>query len=225
MNDEQPPYGTDPDTDESESRAALAPFAAALSSAAVWAEAPAGLEALVVERVRAASDAAPTVAAVAPDAPPRWARGSIGRRMLPLLAAAAAVIAFSAGFAIDHIGNDDGGEAAPVADVQLTGTELAPDASASGHVVDSGAGYAIRLSMDGLAPAPEGEYYEGWLRADDGAMVSVGTFHMRGGDGSVVLWSGVRIAEYDTLVVTKQVERSPDDTSDQILLEGHIERR
>ena len=41
-------------------------------------------------------------------------------------------------------------------------------------------------------PAPEGQYYEGWLHdTDSGDWVSVGTFHMRGGDGRVVLWSGV----------------------------------
>ena len=71
----------------------------------------------------------------------------------------------------------------------------------------------------------EGSHYEGWLRADDGEMVSVGTFHMRGGDGSVVLWSGMRVAEYSTLIVTKQVERSADDSHDQVVLEGEIERR
>ena len=70
--------------------------------------------------------------------------------------------------------------------------------------VDRGAGYAIRLDMAGLPPAAEGEFYEGWLRADDGEMVSVGTFHMRSGDSDVVLWSGVRIAEYHTLIVTEE---------------------
>ena len=31
----------------------------------------------------------------------------------------------------------------------------------------------------------------------------MGTFHMRGGDDTVVLWSGVPLAGYPTLVVTR----------------------
>ena len=216
MNDEQPPDRPDSDAEESESRAALAPFAASLGSAAVWSVPPDELEALVLERVRAAA----ATNSVAPAASPARVRGVISRRLLP--AVAAAVVAFAIGFAIANRSDDD---ANAMADVQLAGTELAPTASASGDVVDRGAGYAIRLDMVGLPPAPEGSYYEGWLRADDGEMVSVGTFHMRGGDGSVVLWSGVRVAEYSTLIVTEQVERSPDDSHDQVVLEGEIERR
>ncbi len=213
---EQPPHGTDPDADESESRAALVPFAASLGSAAVWSDPPDALEALVLDRVRAATATDPVV--------PETSRSRVGvaiaRRVLP--AVAAAVIAFSIGFAIANRSDDD---VDAMADVQLAGTELAPSASATGNVVDRGAGYAIRLDMDGLPPAPDGSYYEGWLRADDGEMVSVGTFHMRGGDGSVVLWSGVRVAEYSTLVVTEQMERSPGDPHDRVVLEGQIETR
>ena len=41
-----------------------------------------------------------------------------------------------------------------------------------------------------------------------GDWVSVGTFHMRGGDGRVVLWSGVPIARYRELLVTAEIEGS-----------------
>jgi hypothetical protein len=217
MNSEQPTNGTDTPDDDTEFRALLAPFAGVLGSAATWADPPADLEESIVEQVRATP---------APDrivAPPR----SIGSRRrlwaVPLTAAAAAAVAFGAGLLIaDGDGEDD---VAAVADVDLVGTDLAPDAHARGDVVDRGAGYAIRLDMAGLPPAAEGEYYEGWLRADDGEMVSVGTFHMRSGDSDIVLWSGVRIAEYDTLIVTEEQERSGADASDRVVLEGPVERR
>ena len=217
MNSEQPTNGIDTPDDDSEFRALLAPFAGVLGSAAMWADPPADLESSIVEQIRTTSAADRIVA------PPR----SIGSRRrlwaVPLTAAAAAAVAFGAGLLIaDGDGDDD---VAAIADVELAGTELAPDAQASGDVVDRGAGYAIRLDMAGLPPAAEGEYYEGWLQADDGEMVSVGTFHMRSGDSNIVLWSGVRIAEYHTLIVTEEQERSGADASDRVVLEGAVERR
>ena len=60
-------------------------------------------------------------------------------------------------------GDDDDRSAEPVAEVELAPTDLAVGARADGTVVDAGAGYSIRLDVAGLPPAPEGEYYEGWL--------------------------------------------------------------
>ena len=219
MNSEQPTNGIDDNADETRLRVVLEPFAALLRSDAVWAEPPAGLEASIVERITTESPS------------PEWLRAEAARPApvsrhrswaAPVLAAAAAVAAFVAGFLIAD--RDDDGVAA-IAEVDLVGTELAPDASASGDVTDRGAGYSIRLDVGGLPPAAEGEYYEGWLRADDGEMVSVGTFHMRSGDGPIVLWSGVRIAEYHTLVITEELERSGEEPSDLVVLEGQVERR
>ena len=179
-----------------------------LRSDAVWAEPPAGLEASIVERITTESPSPELDAGRSRSAGP--ARTRHRSWVAPALAAAAAVAAFVAGFLIAD--RDDDGVAA-IAEVDLVGTELAPDASASGDVTDRGAGYSIRLDVGGLPPAAEGEYYEGWLRADDGEMVSVGTFHMRSGDGPIVLWSGVRIAEYHTLVITEELERSGEEPS------------
>ena len=65
--------------------------------------------------------------------------------------------------------------------------------------------------MADLPAAPEGEYYEGWVYEESsGEWVSVGTFHMRDGDGRVVLWSGVPIDRYRELLVTAETE-GPDD--------------
>lgn len=221
MNSEQATNGNDPTADDqtaddTESRAALDPFGSVLRGAAVWAEPPAGLEALIVEQIRSASAAPPESAVTASSR----ASGAGWRRVLPAVAAAA--IAFTGGFLIAHRDDDD---PEAVANVALTGTDLTPGASATGEVIDRGAGYAIRLETAGLPPAPDGSYYEGFLRADDGEMVSVGTFHMRGGDGTVVLWSGVQIAEYGTLVVSERVERSDADGTQRVVLEGELRRR
>ena len=218
MNSERPTNGIDTPDDEAEFRAMLTPFAGVFGSAATWADPPAELESSIVEQIRAAS-----AASEGPLAPVR----SIGSRRrlwaVPAAAAAAAVLAFGAGLFVANGSDKD--DIAAVADVDLAGTVLAPDARASGDVVDRGAGYAIRLDMAGLPPAAEGEFYQGWLRADDGEMVSVGTFHMRSGDSDVVLWSGVRIAEYHTLIVTEEQERSGAEASDRVVLEGAVERR
>lgn len=221
MNSERPTNGIDTPDDDAEFRALLAPFAGVLGSAAVWADPPPDLESTILAQIRETS--------AAPDeslAPVR----SIGSRRprsrwVPAMAAAAAVLAFGAGLLVAG-GTDDDGDVAAIADVDLTGTDLAPEARASGEVVDRGAGYAIRLDMAGLPPAAEGEFYQGWLRADDGEMVSVGTFHMRSGDGDIVLWSGVKIAEYPTLLVTEEQERSGTaEASDRVVLEGPVELR
>jgi hypothetical protein len=218
MNSERPTNGIDTPDDDTELRALLAPFADVLGSEAMWAEPPAGLVDSIVAQISATT---PAVVALAPPTP----IGSRRRRPIwavPSMAAAAAVAAFLAGFLIADRDDDD---VSAIADIELAGTPLAPDARARGDVVDRGAGYAIRLDMAGLPAAAEGEFYEGWLRADDGEMVSVGTFHMRSGDSDVVLWSGVRIAEYHTLIVTEEQERSGAEASDRVVLEGAVERR
>jgi hypothetical protein len=132
-----------------------------------------------------------------------------GRRWGWTIFAAAAAIAavFAVGFAIGGAGRDDEPANADdplVAELVLVGTDLAPEAAATVEVFDRGAGYALILDTSGLAPAEGAEYYEGWLRSAAGDEVSVGTFHMRGGDDTVVLWSGVPIEEFPTVVVTRE---------------------
>ena len=145
--------------------------------------------------------------------------------MAPGLAiAAAALVAFAAGALLTG-GDDDGRSREPIADIELAPTALGAGATAEGTVADAGAGYSINIEVAGLPPAPEGEYYEGWLHDEEtGNWVSVGTFHMRGGDGRVVLWAGVPIAEYRELVVTAEVEGSSNGRGD-ILLAGPLEDR
>ena len=208
----------------------LSAFAPALHSASVWAVAPSDLGDRVLtviahERAATATTDGATLgtdATVTPIAAASGRRRWLLRAVLP--AAAAVVLAFGAGVWLGRndepaVAVDDPADAA--ATVSLTGTELAPAASATGLIFDRGAGYSIRLHVDGLAPAPTGEYYEGWLQSPTGDQVSVGTFHMRGGDGTVVLWSGVAVEGYPTLLVTKQVE-GEEASSPQVVLSGSV---
>lgn len=82
------------------------------------------------------------------------------------------------------------------------------------------AGWWIRLDMTGLAPAPDGSYYEGWV-TDGTDVVSVGTFHMRE-DGYVALWSGVPLTEYPELVVTREVVADGTAPSDDVVVTGRL---
>jgi Anti-sigma-K factor rskA, C-terminal len=210
----------------------LAAFGTTLRSESAWVPVPVDLGERVVAAV--AAERAATVRTVAPTegslrsagAVPLAARPSAGRRRAArwlLAAAAVAVLAFAAGLWIGGRDGDDGAtdDATSAATVTLTGTELAPGAAGAGSVLDRGAGYSIRLQVDGLAPAPAGVYYEGWLRSDDGDLVSVGTFHMRGGDGTVTLWSGVAMEGYPTLIVTTQHEGA-DEGPGAIVLAGPV---
>lgn len=104
-------------------------------------------------------------------------------------------------------------------DFVLAGTNLAPQATAEVRVIETPAGIVLRLEVEGLDPAPPGTYYQGWVLSDDTA-VSVGTFHMRGGDGSVAFWSGVETDRYPTLIVTLQEETAGPARSDTIVLTG-----
>lgn len=137
--------------------------------------------------------------------------GTTGRRRV--LVAAAAVVAVVVGVAGFLSTRPE-----PV-DFVLAGTELAPSAEADVRVVETPAGLVYRLDVRGLAPAEPGTYYEGWVESERGS-VSVGTFHMRGGDGFVAFWSGVDPVEYPLLVITLEVEEDGPLRSDRVVLTG-----
>jgi hypothetical protein len=106
--------------------------------------------------------------------------------------------------------------------VAIGGTELMPDAEGVATLRPADSGWYIRLDLEGLPPAPEGSYYEGWVWSDDDG-VSIGTFHLRGGSGPVVLWSGVDVADYPAIWVTLEEEGAGPDASDLIMMKGRIE--
>lgn len=162
-----------------------------LTSEAVWADAPDVLDAVLAE----IDSAGP---------------GASDRRLWMPAAAVLFLVVAIASFALTR--------PEPV-DFTLAGTNLAPTASADVRVVETPAGIVLRLDVAGLPPADPGTYYQGWVVAGDRA-VSVGTFHMRGGDGGVAFWSGVEPTDYPELIVTLQSETDGPARSDLVVLIG-----
>jgi len=199
----------------------------------VWDEPPPGLEDAVVAAIVAEREVARPVAGAHPPAEAgaaaandelaarrhRGARGRSWVRPFAAGAAAAAVLVLVVAGATALGGDDDqtGGQL-----VALAGTELAPDASADATVVDTPLGTVVELDVRGLDPAPEGTYYQAWLREPGaaGESVSVGTFHLRGGDGEVELWGGVSPEQYPVLTVTLQQEGAGPASSGEVVLRG-----
>jgi hypothetical protein len=58
--------------------------------------------------------------------------------------------------------------------------------------------------------------------SDDGEGVSIGTFHLRGDEMPIVLWSGVPLADYPEIWVTLESEADGPEASDQIVMTGRI---
>jgi hypothetical protein len=132
-------------------------------------------------------------------------RRSAGAAVAALLAAAAVVISIVV-------------TRGPVTtDVALAGTRLAPAASAVAKLHATPSGLAIELDVSGLPPSPPGFYYQAWMKGPHG-LVTIGTFHMRGGPGTVELWSAVTLAGYPTITVTREPEDGNPASSGQVVL-------
>ena len=216
MNDRHDPLDDELDPDE------LAALGDLLGNDAVWAEPPAGLEDAVVAAI-AAEAAAGGIPARSPEpevptAPVADNVVPFRRRLLPVVGAAAAVLIAAFGL-VTVLGNgDDGPEGQLVA---LAATDLAPGASGEADVVDTPSGVKILLDVSGLPPAPEGGFFQAWVRNPDGG-VSAGTFHLRGGDSEIELWSGEPIDDYPLITVTIQMEGEGPESSGQVVLRGEI---
>lgn len=139
-------------------------------------------------------------------------------------AAAAAVVAVLVLGGIGVLGSDDDGSGPAGVEVALAGTELAPEASAVADVVDTPQGTRIDLDVTGLEPAPDGTFYQAWLRqpGEGGEGVSAGTFHLRGGDGQIELWAGVTPDDYPLVTVTLQDEGAGSASSGDVVLRGTV---
>jgi Anti-sigma-K factor rskA len=230
MSSDEPITGGTGEHGDGLAAASLERFGTTLRRAAVWEDPPDDLGDRILAEVGAlrAGDSHTSEGALS-DLPARDVSAARRRRggswVWPGLAvAAAALVAFAAGALLTGE-DDDSRSREPMAVVALTATDLSPGARAEGDAVDAGAGFSINIDVSGLPPAPIGEYYEGWLHdAQTDDWVSVGTFHMREGDGRVVLWSGVPLGRYNELVVTSEVEGSTGGHGD-ILLEGQFQTR
>jgi len=108
-------------------------------------------------------------------------------------------------------------------EMQLQGTELAQGASAIATIVSTPSGEDITLDVTGLPAPPEGSYYQGWVRDGDNA-ITIGTFHMRGGDDEVTLWSGVDIEDFPVLTVTLEPDDGDPASSGNVVLRGELDQ-
>lgn len=106
--------------------------------------------------------------------------------------------------------------------VDLIGTEMMPQASGVATLDATESGWAIEVSLTDMPPAEPGTYYEGWVWSDDGKGVSIGTFHLRGGNKPVTLWSGVGVGEYPSIWISVQTEGAGNEVSDQIVMRGRV---
>jgi hypothetical protein len=198
-------------TDPSENRpdtpdGHLDALAALLTSGAVWAAADPMVEDRVVADVAAELQAWPRV----PTAP-----GREDRRHLRIIAVAAVVfLAAAVGIGLLAQGSDDTDSFA------LAGTELAEQASATATVEETPSGVRVVLDVRDLAPAGDGHYYQAWVRNDDGQAVTIGTFHMDGGDDEIELWAGVTAADYPIISVTIQEQGAGAESSGLFVLNG-----
>jgi hypothetical protein len=61
------------------------------------------------------------------------------------------------------------------------------------------------------------------VRSEAGDLVGIGSFHMRGGDATVTLWSGVPLVKYPTVSVTIQTEGAGEASSGEVVLRGTLE--
>jgi hypothetical protein len=104
----------------------------------------------------------------------------------------------------------------------MTGTGLGTGAGGTAAVRPTESGWWIRLDLQGLPPAPTGSYYEGWVWSDDGEGISIGSFHNRGGDDPVILWSGVELAEYPSIWVTLEPEDGVAAASGEVVMKGRM---
>lgn len=215
---ERQPSGASPSAPEDTAATTAARIGRVLSDESTWLEPAAGGADALMAAIRAESE--PGDATPAPSTPAATSRRP--RRYVALsLAAALLLLAGIAGGLLLGGGDDRRPDREPIDEFAMTGTDLAPDASAAASVIEWRSGLAIRLEISGLPPAEPGTYYEGWVRGPDGR-VSIGTFHMQGGDGPVELWSGVDLHRYPTYTVTIQEEGSGPEPSGQVVLSGEV---
>jgi hypothetical protein len=94
-----------------------------------------------------------------------------------------------------------------------------PDAAGSATLTKTDSGWRIELDATGLPRLDEGDFYQAWLRNDDGTLVPVGTFN-EGSD--VVLWAGVSPHLYSTLTITRESDDNDQGSSGDRVLAGTI---
>ncbi len=186
--------------------AELAALAQLLGNGALWHELPAGVEDAVIETIGAEVDLS---APASTRQRPRW-----------LIVAAAIVVAFGLGTLVSLLGADDP-DGPGVTEFALASTDLAADATGTVELAELRNGLRIVLTVDSLPPAPEGQFYEAWMRTPDSG-VSAGTFHMRGESGSIELWAGVLSDTYPIFSITLEDEDGDASSSGQVVMKADL---
>lgn len=103
----------------------------------------------------------------------------------------------------------------------LRGTELAPRASGEVTLTKTQSGWKIQLHATGLPRRDNGEYYEAWLKNDEGVLVPVGTFNQA---DEVILWAGVPPSSHPTFTITRQLANGDPASTGQVVLSGAAQR-
>ena len=200
--------GTLDDTLDDGARAELDELRRLLATSSTWDEPPPELADDIVAGIRAeAREATPPVTRH---------RRTWMRPVLTVAAATVGVLAVALGAVLVTGDGDDDSES-----FALAATDVIPDATGSATVESTGSGLSISLTIDGLPPAEPGTFYQAWMRSETDS-VPIGTFHARGGDGPIELWSGVEIADYPTMTVTVQEEGAGPESSGIVVLRGDI---
>jgi Anti-sigma-K factor rskA, C-terminal len=78
-------------------------------------------------------------------------------------------------------------------------TGLLPDVGGTVEVTSFDSGLEIVVDAPSLPRRANGEFYEGWLRLDDGRLVPIGTFHEGNG---VTLWAGIELDAVVGMTIT-----------------------
>jgi len=185
--------------------AVLATIAAAVASEGVGAS-------------RATAEAAPAL-----HAPVRRQRRFRGISVIGSAVLGAAAAALVAVVAV-RIGDDSSTNRSADAQIELVGTDLLPEAAGRADITTTPSGVQIQLDVPGLPRRDGIEFYEAWLKNEDGTgLIPIGTFHS-GED--VTLWAGVAIADYPILTVTRETVAAPKDpaqgSSGEVVVSGRL---
>lgn len=190
-----------------------------LADPAMWAPPDEATEDAIVAAIRAERHESAPVAD-ADDGPTNvvWPWDEARRWFAPVVVGVAAALAVLGGFAALDGGDEADDEGRLLALAAPAGGD---DATAEANVVDTPQGTKIVLDVTGLPPAPDGAYYELTLGEEDGGgEVSAGTFHLRGGDGSIALWAGVTLETHPELTVTLEQEDGAPGPDGEVVLEA-----
>ena len=91
----------------------------------------------------------------------------------------------------------------------LHGLPPASTARASAKLASFSGGTRVRLTVNGLTPAPDA-VYEMWCIRDDGTRMSAGTFSVdQSGHADVRLTTGARLGDYHRLSIERLAQRGP----------------